>query len=57
MSNGVQIIRGRMEMAGLVGPVWIAGWLYTLGFLHLQMPKALYALFIWPYYMGQFRAH
>ncbi len=57
MSNGVQIVRGRMELAGLVGPVWIGGWLYTMGFLHLHMPKALFALFIWPFYLGEFRGH
>ncbi len=32
--------------------MWVIGWLFTIGFLHLAMPKALYALVLWPYYLG-----
>jgi hypothetical protein len=36
----------------LAGPLWFAGWLFTLGFLKLALAKALFALLLWPYYLG-----
>jgi hypothetical protein len=50
MGNDTKIVMGRSE--GVIGPLWIGGWLYTLGMLHLHMPQALFALVIWPYYLG-----
>lgn len=38
----------------LSGGIWFGGWLFTIGFLHLVMPKAIYALLLWPYYLGVF---
>lgn len=38
--------------ASLAGPLWLAGWLFTWGLLHLGMPKALFAILLWPYYLG-----
>ena len=38
--------------ASLAGPLWIGGWLFTLGFLKLTLVKALFAIVIWPYYLG-----
>jgi hypothetical protein len=35
-----------------VGMVWFAGFLFTLGFLHLTGWKIFFALFGWPYYLG-----
>ena len=34
--------------------VWIAGWLFTIGFLHLPFWNGVLAIFIWPYYIGVF---
>ena len=45
-------IKGKMEVAGLVGPLWFAGWLFTLGYAHLSFGKGLLALVLWPYYLG-----
>ncbi len=43
-----------MEVAGLVGPFWIMGWLFTIGFTHLPLGgKALLALVVWPYFLGK----
>lgn len=33
--------------------LWIAGGLFTIGFLQLAFWKAVLALLIWPYYLGQ----
>ena len=42
----------KMEGAGLSGPFWFTGWLFTIGYVHLGFGKALLALIIWPYYLG-----
>ncbi|MDH3197251.1 MAG: hypothetical protein OEO21_03335 [Candidatus Krumholzibacteria bacterium] len=52
MGEEKRVIKGKMEVAGLVGPVWFMGWLFTVGFCHLAFGKALWALVIWPYYLG-----
>ena len=38
----------------LFAPVWIIGWLFTIGFLHFSFWKAVLAIIIWPYYLGAF---
>ena len=35
-----------------LGGLWVAGWLFTIGFLHLGFGEGLAALIIWPYYLG-----
>lgn len=32
-----------------LGLVWIAGWLFTIGFLNLGFRDGLIALLLWPY--------
>lgn len=32
--------------------VWIAGWLFTIGFLKLTGWEIVKALFVWAYYLG-----
>jgi len=44
----------KVEVAGIMGPVWFIGWLFTIGFLKLSFFKGLLALIIWPYYIGDF---
>ena len=31
---------------------WVAGWLFTIGYLHLQFWTGVLAIIIWPYYLG-----
>jgi uncharacterized membrane protein len=31
---------------------WFAGWLFSIGFLHLAFWKAVLAILVWPYYLG-----
>lgn len=33
---------------------WFAGWLFTIGFLHLAFWQGLLAIILWPYYIGVF---
>lgn len=35
-----------------LGGLWFAGWLFTIGYLHLQFLEGVFALIIWPYYLG-----
>lgn len=44
--------RIRIEQHSFGGLIWIGGWLFSIGFLHLTFWKAALALLIWPYYLG-----
>jgi hypothetical protein len=46
-------VKVNVATGGSMGIVWFMGWLFTIGLLKLAMPKALYALLLWPYYIGQ----
>jgi hypothetical protein len=35
-----------------LGGLWFAAWLFTIGFLHLGFWKAVFAILIWPYFLG-----
>jgi len=42
----------RIEQHSSIGLIWVAGWLFTLGYLGLAFWKGVLAIFIWPYYLG-----
>jgi hypothetical protein len=44
--------RIRIEQHSVGGLLWVAGWLFTIGYLHLPFWKGVLAMFIWPYYLG-----
>jgi len=44
----------KVEVAGIMGPIWFMGWLFTIGFLKLTFFQGLLGLIIWPYYIGDF---
>jgi len=46
--------RIKIEHHSFPGAIWIIGWLFTIGFLHLSFGKGLLAVIIWPYYLGNF---
>jgi hypothetical protein len=35
-------------------PLWVIGWLFTIGYVKLAFWPAVFAIIIWPYYLGQF---
>jgi hypothetical protein len=45
--------RIRIEQHGSVGMLWIAAWLFSIGFLHLSFWRGVLALVIWPFYLGE----
>ena len=44
--------RIRIEQHSFMGSVWVGGWLFTIGFLHLTFWQGVVAIVIWPYYLG-----
>lgn len=42
----------RIEQHSATGLLWVIGWLFTVGFLHLTFWKGAAALVLWPYFMG-----
>ncbi|MBS1803275.1 MAG: hypothetical protein JST28_07895 [Acidobacteria bacterium] len=34
------------------GGLWLAAWLFTIGFLKLSFWQGVWAIVIWPYYFG-----
>jgi hypothetical protein len=44
--------RIRIEQHSSLGLIWIAGWLFTVGYLNLSFWQGVFALAVWPYYIG-----
>jgi hypothetical protein len=42
----------KIEQHSSIGLLWIGGWLFTIGFAHLNFIQGLLGLIIWPYYLG-----
>jgi hypothetical protein len=42
----------KIEQHTFMGSAWFAAWLFTIGYLHLAFWKAVFAIVIWPYYLG-----
>ncbi len=42
----------RIEQHSVTGGIWIIGWLFTIGFLHLPFWQGALALVLWPYDIG-----
>lgn len=42
----------RIEQHTFAGSLWFAAWLFTIGYLHLSFWKGVFALVVWPYFIG-----
>ena len=42
----------RVVQHGGLGLIWFAGWLFTIGYLHLGFWQGLLGLLVWPYFLG-----
>jgi len=51
--NGKRM-RVTADFGAVMAPVWIMGWLFTIGFLSLPLWRAVFAVVLWPYYLGVF---
>ena len=44
--------RIKIEQHSSVGLIWVAGWLFTIGYLGLSFWQGVLAIALWPYYIG-----
>jgi hypothetical protein len=42
----------RIEQHSFTGSFWAAGWLFTIGFLHMAFWRGVLSIVLWPYYLG-----
>lgn len=42
----------KIEHHTVSGGVWVAAWLFTIGFMHLTFLQGVLAVLLWPYYLG-----
>jgi hypothetical protein len=42
----------KIEHHTFSGGLWIAAWLFTLGYLKLSFWQGVLALLLWPYFLG-----
>ena len=42
----------RISQSLSLGGLWFAGWLFSIGYLKLDLLGGLLAIFIWPYFIG-----
>ena len=42
----------KVEQHSSLGVAWVAGWLFTIGFLQLTFWKGVLAIVVWPYFIG-----
>ncbi len=42
----------KVEQHTFGGAMWLAAWLFTIGFLHLGFWKGVLAIVLWAYFLG-----
>ena len=42
----------KIEQQSSLGLLWFIAWLFTIGFLRLTFWKGVFAIILWPYYLG-----
>ena len=42
----------RVEHHSFSGGLWLAAWMFTIGYLHLTFWQGVIGIVIWPYYLG-----
>lgn len=42
----------KIEQHSLSGGIWMAAWLFTVGFLQLSFWQGVLAILLWPYFLG-----
>jgi hypothetical protein len=43
----------KIEQHSFTGSLWVVGWLFTIGFLHLRFWRGVLAIVLWPYLHGR----
>jgi uncharacterized membrane protein len=47
----------RIEQHSAIGLLWFAGWLFTIAYLQFGFWKSVWALIVWPYFIGVYFRH
>lgn len=47
-------VKNEASGGALAGPLWAMGWLFTIGFLKMTLAQNIFAILIWPFYLGRF---
>ena len=47
-------VKCHSNSGNVFGPVWVVGWLFSIGLLKLTFWKGVLAIIVWPYYLGVF---
>jgi len=42
----------KIENHTFSGGLWIAGWLFSIGYLQMSFWQGVLAIILWPYYLG-----
>ena len=45
-------LKNNETVGAVIGPIWLIGWLFTLGYAQLVWWQAILALVLWPYFLG-----
>jgi hypothetical protein len=56
-NGGAPVAKDVHVDSGLPSAVWLIGWLFTIGFLHLSVKQSLLGIVIWAYYLGHKLGH
>ncbi len=51
-NNGERMQKIKVEQHTFGPILWIAAWLFTIGFLHLSFWKGILAILLWAYFLG-----
>ena len=51
-ARGGNMEKIKIEQHTFGGTLWLTGWLFTIGFLHLDFQKGVFAILLWAYYLG-----
>jgi len=43
---------GHTSQHSIGGGIWIIGWLFTIGYLHLSFWYGVLAILVWPFFLG-----
>jgi hypothetical protein len=52
MSEQTKIVYRHGGGGAIGGPLWAMGWLFTIGYLKLTFWKGVFAIIVWPYFLG-----
>ena len=56
MAGQGEMERIQISQHSSLGALWFGGWLFSIGYLHLDFWMGLLGLIVWPYFVGSYFA-